>query len=143
MPRSVFTHCFFVVWASPWSIFGCLIGGIAIATGGGVQVRRGVLEFSGGILPRLLSHTPIAGGASAMTLGHTVIARTRQDLDRCRDHEFVHVRQYERWGPFFVPAYFAASGWAWWKGLDPYLDNPFECEAYEASTPADCPRDEI
>jgi hypothetical protein len=45
----------------------------------------------------------------------------------------VHVRQYERWGPLFIPAYFAASGWAWWKGGHAYLDNPFEVEAYRIS----------
>ncbi len=125
-----------IIWASPWSLLGCLIGSVAMLTGGGVQIRLGVLEFYGGILPTLLNKSPISGGAAAMTLGHTVIAQSAVDLDRCRDHEFVHVGQYERWGPFFVPAYFAASAWAWWKGLDPYLDNPFECEAYECSDPS-------
>ena len=65
-----------------------------------------------------------------MTLGHCVIARTAADLDRCRRHELVHVAQYERWGLLFVPAYFACSAWMWLRGRDPYLDNPFEEEAY-------------
>ena len=137
MQRSLPVKALLILWASPWSALGCLIGLVAILTGGGAQIRRGVIEFHGGILPMLLSKSPISGGAAAMTLGHTVIAQTTDDLDRCRDHEFVHVGQYERWGPFFVPAYFAASAWVWWKGLDPYLDNPFECEAYDCSDPSD------
>ncbi len=67
-----------------------------------------------------------------MTLGHVIWGRTSSDLDRTRDHEWVHVKQYERWGPFFIPAYFFSSFWAWRKGQHPYLDNFFEVEAYEA-----------
>src|SRR6185436_5147745 len=100
--------------------------------GGGGRVGR-VLEFHGGILTRLLPRVPIAGGASAMTLGHCVIARTAHDLERSRNHELVHVRQYEWWGPFFVPAYLSCSIWLWLRGYDAYLDNPFEVEAYECS----------
>jgi hypothetical protein len=51
-------------------------------------------------------------------------------LDHCRTHELVHVRQYERWGPLFVPAYLASSAIIWLRGGDPYRDNPFEREAY-------------
>ena len=65
-----------------------------------------------------------------MTLGHCVITRTQADLDYSRQHELVHVAQYERWGPLFVPAYLACSAWMWLRGRDPYLDNPFEEEAY-------------
>jgi hypothetical protein len=91
-----------------------------------------VLEFHGGVLERMLRRVPIAGGAAAMTLGHVVIARTRGDLDRSRRHELVHVCQYERWGPLFVPAYFLCSAWQWLRGRDAYLDNPFEEEAYRS-----------
>jgi hypothetical protein len=44
-----------------------------------------------------------------MTLDHVVIARDRDSLESTRDHERVHVRQCEVWGPLFVPAYLAAS----------------------------------
>jgi hypothetical protein len=67
-----------------------------------------------------------------MTLGHVVIARTRDDLERSRRHELIHVAQYERWGPLFVPAYLACSAWQWARGRDAYLDNPFEEEAYRS-----------
>ena len=118
-----------IVWASPWSLVGAILGGLAVLTGGGVQLRQGIIEFHGGWLPLLLRRVPIAGGASAMTLGHTVIGCDPLQLDRCRGHELVHVRQYERWGVLFVPAYGVASLWVWCQGLDPYRDNPFEVEA--------------
>jgi hypothetical protein len=119
-----------IIWASPWTLLGLSLGLVAIATGGGWQRVGRVLEFHGGLLQHLLRRVPIAGGASAMTLGHVVLARTRPDLDRSRGHELVHVAQYEFWGPFFVPAYFASSAWMWLRGYDAYLDNPFEEEAY-------------
>ena len=53
---------------------------------------------------------------------------------RARDHEHVHVRQYERWGPFMLPAYFLSSFLAWRRGGDYYLDNRFEREAYGQSS---------
>ena len=65
-----------------------------------------------------------------MTLGHVVLGADQPSLDRTRDHERVHVRQAERWGPAFIPAYLLASIIAWMRGLDPYLDNPFEREAF-------------
>jgi hypothetical protein len=119
-----------ILWAGPWSLVGLLAGLIALSSGGnGRRVGR-VLEFHGGWLDWALRWIPIGGGAAAMTLGHCVIARTQFDLDRCRRHELVHVAQYERWGPLFVPAYLACSGWMWLRGYDAYLDNPFEVEAY-------------
>jgi hypothetical protein len=65
-----------------------------------------------------------------MTLGHTVLGRTPADLACTREHELVHVAQYERWGPLFIPAYLGASAWLWLRGRHPYWDNPFEKEAY-------------
>jgi hypothetical protein len=119
-----------LLWALPWTLLGLLLGLVALATGGGWQRVGRVLEFHGGSLRRLLRHVPIAGGAAAMTLGHVVLARTSADLDKSRRHELIHVAQYERWGPLFVPAYFACSGWMWLRGRDAYFDNPFEEEAY-------------
>ena len=118
------------LWAGPWTLVGLLLGVVALLTGGGGQRVGRVWEFYGGWLDRLLWWVPIAGGAAAMTLGQAVIARTQADLDHSRAHELVHVAQYERWGPLFVPAYLACSAWLWWQGRDPYLENPFEEEAY-------------
>jgi hypothetical protein len=65
-----------------------------------------------------------------MTLGHVVIGRDRDCLDHSRAHERIHVRQAERWGPLFIPAYLLASLFAKLRGRDAYRDNPFEREAY-------------
>jgi len=119
-----------IVWASPWTLLGLVLGLVAVSSGGGGQRAGRVLEFHGGWLRWLLTRVPIAGGASAMTLGHTVLARTPADLDRTREHERVHVAQYERWGIAFVPAYLACSAWLWLRGRNVYWDNPFEREAY-------------
>lgn len=120
-----------VVWASPWSLLGVALGLVNVASGGTWRLRGRVLEFEGWFLRWLLNRAPLIGGASAMTLGHTVIARGQDELDRTREHEFVHVQQYERWGPLFVPAYFTAAFYQWLRGRHPYWDNPFEKEAYE------------
>jgi hypothetical protein len=120
-----------VLWAAPWSLLGLFLGLINLASGGSCQLRGRVLEFEGRFLKWLLNRAPLIGGASAMTLGHTVIARGQHELDTTREHEFVHVQQYERWGPLFVPAYFLAAFWQWLRGKHPYWDNPFEKEAYE------------
>jgi hypothetical protein len=68
-----------------------------------------------------------------MTWGHVVIGTDRSALDRSRNHERIHVRQYERWGVLFVPMYLACSAWVWFRGRDPYRDNPFEIDAYSHS----------
>ncbi len=65
-----------------------------------------------------------------MTLGHTIIGKSADALAICRDHEQIHVQQYERWGPLFVPAYLACSAYLWFLKRDWYLENPFEIEAY-------------
>ena len=65
-----------------------------------------------------------------MTLGHVVIAQDLRSLNFTREHERVHVRQYEHWGPFFIPAYLLASLYARVTGKHPYFDNPFEREAF-------------
>lgn len=119
-----------MIWTLPWTLLGMAIGIIGLATGGGAKRVGRVLEFHGGWLAWLLTRAPIAGGACALTLGHTVLARTAGDLDRTRQHELVHVAQYERWGLLFVPAYLGCSAWLWFRGRHPYWDNPFEREAY-------------
>jgi hypothetical protein len=117
-----------VLWASPWSAVGLAIGALGLVTGGHVQARCGVLEFYGGAVTKLLECMPIH--PIAVTLGHVVLGRVAAGLDVCRTHELVHVRQYERWGPLFIPAYLACSLVIWLRGGDAYRDNPFEREAY-------------
>ena len=117
------------VWASPASLIGLVVGLSGLLTGGGCQIRRGALEFHGGLVKRALSSRWIH--ARAMTLGHVILGCSTQDLAATRDHEHVHVSQYTRWGPFFIPAYLLCSAVLWLRGYDAYLDNPFEVEAFE------------
>lgn len=118
-----------VLWASPGSLLGLLAGLLGLATGGRMRRAGPILEFYGGAITWILKNC-FWVAAAAMTFGHVVLGRSAEDLDACREHEMVHVRQYERWGPLFIPAYLAASFWLWLRGRDPYLDNPFEREAY-------------
>jgi hypothetical protein len=101
---------------------------LTLATGGRVQCRRGALEFHGGFSRWLACKN----GFAAMTLGHIIIGRDEPCLDSCRDHEQAHVRQVERWGAAFVPAYLLASYLAWRRGEHYYLDNWFERDARRA-----------
>lgn len=108
---------------------GCLLGLMALMTGGGARRRSGVLEFWGGAVTWALMRWLPSGRVAAMTLGHSVLGLNERSLDACRTHELVHVRQYERWGLLFVPAYLLCSLVLWMARRDCYLDNPFEIEA--------------
>lgn len=118
-----------IVWAFPWTLVGLCIGGLGLLTGGKTRCAGHVLEFWGGGVATFLRVFPLVKGASAVTFGHTVLGRSQETLDSCRQHELVHVRQYERWGPLFVPAYLACWAWLECTGRDPYLHNPFERQA--------------
>jgi hypothetical protein len=116
-------------WASPATLIGLPLA-LASLRRGGVAIVDGVIEAHGPFVRRALaSFTPLAGGADAMTLGHVVIGRDARALELTRAHERVHVRQYEWWGPLFVPAYLLAGVWAFLRGGHPYFDNRFEREA--------------
>lgn len=120
-----------VIWAFPATVIGLVLAALAMLSGGGLQVVEGAIEAHGGLLPWILRRLPfVRGGASALTLGHVVVAVDQATLSRTRCHERVHVRQYERWGPFLIPAYLAVGLWLRLRGRDAYLDNPFERDAY-------------
>jgi hypothetical protein len=131
MRRSVPVRLLAVVWASPYTLLGLVLGVIGLATGGRPRIRGGVVEFYGGGVRWLLRRFPLAGGAMAFTLGHTVFGQTGDALDITHDHERVHVRQFERWGPLMGPAYLGCSLVLWLMGRRPYQDNPFERQAFE------------
>lgn len=115
------------LWAGPMSLLGLTAALLTAWSGGRAARSDGVLEVWGGFARGLLRITPI--GAQALTLGHVVLGRDRASLDRSRAHELAHVRQAERWGPLFLPAYLAASAWAWARGRHYYRDNWFEWDA--------------
>jgi hypothetical protein len=120
------------LWAAPVSIPGLLLA-LAARYRGATDVVDGVVEAHGPLLAWGLRRlVPLDGGAAAITLGHVVLARSQDALEMTRAHERVHVRQYERWGLFLVPAYLGASVWALLRRRHPYFDNPFEREAFRA-----------
>lgn len=121
-----------ILWASPNSIIGLTVGTLGLLTGGKAQLAEGCIEFYGGCVEKMLERLHVFG----MTLGHTILGQTKNGLRIVRKHEQVHVRQYERWGPFFLPLYLGWSAYLWAKGKDYYRLNPFEVEAYKVDDPA-------
>lgn len=118
------------LWSSPTTLLGLFFLHPTLLTGGRARVVDGVLEIHGGVTSFFLEHcTLLPGGASAMTLGHVVLGRDQQSLDRTRAHERIHVSQCEKWGPLFLPAYGIASALALLRGKHAYHDNIFEIEA--------------
>ena len=117
-------------WAAPASAVGLALAGLGLWRGR-ISLVDGIVEAHGPALAWVLTHmVPLRGGAMAMTFSHVVIARDIGCLESSRAHERVHVRQYERWGPLFIPAYVAASLWAVLRRRHPYFGNPFEVEAF-------------
>ena len=121
-----------LIWAFPNTLLGLLIGGLGMCFGGRARFRGRAIEFYEGGTKWFLHRLPHGQFTLALTLGHTILGQTDASLDISRDHETVHIRQYERWGPFFLPAYFLSSLYMWLVGRRFYRDNPFEREAYDA-----------
>lgn len=118
------------LWALPVTLPALLLFvPLAYVSGGKARIIGGVLEVQGGLVALMLRHC-LYISASAMTLGHVILGCDQECLDRCRVHEHVHVRQYERWGLLMLPIYLTASVILWLRGRDPYRDNPFEREAF-------------
>jgi len=118
------------LWASPYTLLGLAIGLLGLCTGGRCRRRSGVVEFYGGAVTWLVRRLPGGQFTMAITLGHTILGQSDASLDVAREHELVHVRQFERWGPLMGPAYLGCSLALWLVGRRPYRDNPFERQAY-------------
>lgn len=120
-------------WVLPVSCIGIVLLPFVILSGGAVGIAAGIIQAEGGIasslLSRLCPHAPI----DAITIGHVIFGRNRGSLIRCRDHEHVHIRQYERWGPLFPVLYLLSSAVAVIRGEDPYRHNIFEQEAFSVA----------
>src|SRR5688500_21740 len=115
------------LWASPNTLIGLAFALAGLAGGARARVFRGVREVHGPGIRWLLDRV-IPGRASiqAVTLGHVVLGRDPRALESTRAHEEAHVRQYERWGPAFLPAYAVASLLAAMRGGDSSRHNRFE-----------------
>lgn len=120
-----------MIWASPWTLFGLLVGLLGLATGGQCRRRGRTLEFWGGLTTWFLHRFPLVKGVAAVTFGHVILGCDSESLDRVRPHELVHVRQYELWGLMLVPAYLFHWVRLSFQGRDPYRDNPFERQALD------------
>jgi len=123
-----------ILWASPWSLWGLSVGFAAMLTGAKAQRSGRLIEFWGGFLPLFLRYFPFVAGSPVATFGHVVLGRTQRHLEACRPHQLIHVRQYECWGPLFIPTYIGWWFFLWCAGKRPYYDNPFEREAFEATS---------
>ena len=117
-------------WAAPASAVGLAVAVFAVLLGARARVVDGVVEVAGGWLSTGVSMLPPMLRFEAITFGHVVLGATHTVLCGLRSHERVHVRQYERWGLLFFPAYVGSSLVQWLRGCDPYLDNRFEREAF-------------
>jgi hypothetical protein len=118
------------LWAAPYTVLGLLLGALGVLFGATARRHHGVVEIYGGRLGQVLARLPELLRFSAMTLGHVILAVDRSALAQLRLHEQVHVRQYERWGPLYVPAYLVSSLVEFLRGRNPYRDNYFERQAY-------------
>lgn len=126
------TNAFKYIWASPASAIGICAACFAGLVGAKVKRVSGVLEVSlaprRAVLCKAVACLPFA----AITLGHVVIACSAQEQAAHREHERVHVAQYELWGPVFLLAYPLDSLYQLLNGRRPYLDNRFELAARAA-----------
>ena len=120
-----------VLWASPYTMLGLLIGVTGLCFGSRARIRGRAIEFYDGGTKWFVQRLPHGQFTLALTLGHTILGQTDASLDISRKHEAVHVAQYERWGPFMLPAYFGSSIFMWLTGRRFYRDNHFEREAYD------------
>jgi len=124
------------IWAAPNSLIGLIVVPIIALTNGGIAVVDGVLEVHGPFVSWMLRRCVLMpGGAAAITFGHVVLGRDRRTLSVTRAHERVHVRQYELWGPAFIPAYLLASVWGVMTGAGAYYGNVFERAAMRVDRP--------
>ena len=118
-------------WAGPNSLVGLAAGLVILVFGGAARRIQGAIEFSGGTIGAAFASRVRRFRFKAITFGHVILGTSEGELAAAREHEHVHVRQYERWGPFFLPAYVASSAWQLISGGHFYRDNYFERQAFD------------
>jgi hypothetical protein len=109
-----------ILWAGPNSMIGLALALFFRRR----RIARGVLIAEGAEWPSKLGWK-----YSAITFGHVVLSVHDPIPERVLEHELVHVRQYETFGPLFLPGYLLASVVALLRGRHAYRDNPFEMHA--------------
>jgi hypothetical protein len=68
-------------------------------------------------------------GKTAITLGEIILYKSDAFTRRTIEHEIVHVDQYRKYGPFFLPAYGISSIISRIKHGSWYRENEFEKKA--------------
>lgn len=120
-------------WPLPNTLLGLALGSLPFLGKREFILRRGTIGVCGPGMKRLLTLAPVSGGAIAITFGHVILAADKSSFDATFEHEWIHVKQYLWWGPFFIPAYLMNSIWHWLRGNDIYIDNDFEKQAGRCS----------
>ncbi len=87
------------VWTLPNTLLGLLAGALTFQR---PRVVEGALVFDRG--PRGLTAMMRAFDRAAMTVGYVIVSSEPVEGTLLR-HEEEHIRQYDRWGPFFIPVY--------------------------------------
>ena len=105
-----------IAWASPNTLIGLTLALLGLPFGARLRRGEGAILISN--YPYLRWLPPVG-----VTFGHCILYRPGVGPDdpvrrydktgwqRLGDHERAHVRQYERWGPFFLPVYLASALW--------------------------------
>lgn len=92
-------------WTSINTIFGLVIGatgtivGIIVGSDPSIIAQHNAIWF--------VNNPLVARGYDATTYGNTVISKPSVDISSCYigEHEEQHTKQYQWWGPAFIPAY--------------------------------------
>ena len=109
------------VWTSPNTLIGLLLG---VCTFQRPRVADGAIIFDRA--PRGLTALMLRASRVAMTVGFVILS-ARPVTGRLLAHEQHHIRQYEVWGPLFIPVYLVLSiGYG-------YRRHPMEIRAQRAS----------
>ena len=116
-----------IIWASPNTVIGFLIGAIALVGGAKMVVRRNDLAVvfdqvtfgPGGALTlgNCILHTGDTLNTACFTYAHRAGQGQEPPIRLC-DHERAHVHQTMVLGPFFLPLYLLCGGIS--------VRNPFE-----------------
>jgi len=109
------------VWTSPNTLIGLVLG---LGTFQRPRFADGAIIFDRA--PRGLTAVMLRFHRVAMTVGFVILS-TRPVAGHLLAHEQHHIRQYEAWGPLFIPVYFVlAIGYG-------YRRHPMEIRAQRAA----------
>jgi hypothetical protein len=87
------------VWTLPNTLLGLALGALTFQL---PRAHGGAFVFDRA--PRGLTRLLRAINRSAMTVGFVIVSAVPVE-GQLLEHERFHVRQYARWGPFFIPVY--------------------------------------